>query len=86
MNARLNVRRRPLQIKRSTANMIKDGPAKYRRNENGSFEPQALLALMLLSDARRATRTDVHGDIVLLAEQNRALWDQTKIAEGIKLV
>ena len=49
-------------------------------------EPKALLALMLLIDARRATRTDATGAIVLLEDQDRARWDRAKIAEGVALV
>jgi RNA polymerase sigma-70 factor (ECF subfamily) len=49
-------------------------------------EPKALLALMLLHDARRATRTDDEGAIVLLEEQDRSRWDHAKIAEGSALV
>jgi RNA polymerase sigma-70 factor (ECF subfamily) len=49
-------------------------------------EPKGLLALMLLHDARRATRTDEHGAIVLLEDQDRSRWDRTKIAEGSALV
>jgi RNA polymerase sigma-70 factor (ECF subfamily) len=45
-----------------------------------------LLALMLLHDARRAGRQTEGGDIVLLEEQDRALWDGCQIAEGLKLV
>jgi RNA polymerase sigma factor (sigma-70 family) len=45
-----------------------------------------LLALMLLTDARRAARATADGEIVPLDEQDRALWDQTFIAEGIALV
>ncbi len=45
-------------------------------------EPQALLALMLLNDARRATRTDSCGNLVLLEDQDRSRWDGLKIAEG----
>ncbi len=50
-------------------------------------EPEArgLLALMLLHDARRATRTDEDGAIVLLEDQARARWDRAKIAEGVAL-
>lgn len=50
--------------------------------------PQAdgLLALLLLQDARRAARTSTSGDIVLLSEQDRTLWDREKIAEGTTLV
>src|ERR1700712_3139562 len=49
-------------------------------------EIKGLLALMLLHDARRAGRETAGGDIVLLEEQDRALWDQRQIAEGLALV
>jgi RNA polymerase sigma-70 factor, ECF subfamily len=49
-------------------------------------EVKGLLALMLLHDARRAGRESAGGDIVLLEEQDRSLWDQDQIAEGVKLV
>jgi len=49
-------------------------------------EPTGLLALMLLHDARRATRTDDKGEIVLLEDQDRSRWDRVKIAEGSALV
>ena len=49
-------------------------------------EIKGLLALMLLHDARRAGRETAGGDIVLLEEQDRTLWDQGQIAEGLKLV
>jgi RNA polymerase sigma factor (sigma-70 family) len=45
-----------------------------------------LLALMLLTDARRAARTGASGEIIPLDEQDRTLWDQQMIAEGIALV
>ena len=41
-----------------------------------------MLALMLLTDARRAARTRPDGDLVSLAEQNRSLWDRQAIIEG----
>ncbi|GAA3519882.1 sigma-70 family RNA polymerase sigma factor [Aeromicrobium panaciterrae] len=47
---------------------------------------QGLLALMLLTDARRTTRTDVSGDLVLLADQDRTQWDGALVAEGLGLV
>lgn len=47
-------------------------------------EPKGLLALMLLNDARRFTRTDEAGDIVLLEDQERSRWDQDKITEGLE--
>lgn len=49
-------------------------------------EVAGLLALMLLTEARRAARTDAAGDPVLLDDQDRALWDQALIAEGERLV
>jgi RNA polymerase sigma-70 factor, ECF subfamily len=48
----------------------------------GQAEPQGLLALMLLHDSRRQTRLDGSGDIVLLEDQDRALWDRAQIEEG----
>jgi RNA polymerase sigma-70 factor (ECF subfamily) len=45
-----------------------------------------LLALMLLHHARRGARTTPEGDIILLEDQDRSLWDQTAIAEGLALV
>ena len=49
-------------------------------------EIKGLLALMLLHDARRTSRQTAGGDIVLLEEQDRALWDHAQIAEGLQLV
>jgi RNA polymerase sigma-70 factor (ECF subfamily) len=50
-------------------------------------EPEArgLLALMLLTDARRGARLDAAGEIVLLEDQDRSLWDAGKIEEGLEL-
>jgi len=48
----------------------------------GEGEIAGLLALMLLTDARRAARTDADGRIVPLAEQRREMWDAAAIAEG----
>jgi len=45
-----------------------------------------LLALMLLHDARRPARIDAAGDLVLLEDQDRGLWDSSLIAEGLALV
>ena len=45
-------------------------------------EVTGLLALMLLHDSRRDARTDADGDLVLIDEQDRSLWDGAKIAEG----
>jgi RNA polymerase sigma factor (sigma-70 family) len=48
-------------------------------------EVTGLLALMLLIDARRPARADAAGELIPLAEQDRTLWDQGLIAEGIAL-
>ncbi len=45
-----------------------------------------LLALLLLSDARRHTRLDPSGELTLLADQDRTRWDRGEIAEGVALV
>ena len=49
-------------------------------------EVTALVALMLLHDARREARLDSAGDLVLLADQNRSLWNRAQIAEALPLV
>jgi RNA polymerase sigma-70 factor (ECF subfamily) len=49
-------------------------------------EVMGLLALMLLQESRRAARTSPTGDLILLEQQNRALWNKDQIAEGIALV
>jgi predicted RNA polymerase sigma factor len=49
-------------------------------------EVAGLLALMLLTDARRTARTGPNGELIPLAQQNRALWDQQQIAEGVALL
>jgi RNA polymerase sigma-70 factor (ECF subfamily) len=48
-------------------------------------EARGLLALMLLTDARRAARLDAQGEAALLEDQDRALWDGEEIAEGLEL-
>ncbi|GJL56191.1 MAG: RNA polymerase subunit sigma-24 [Nitrospirales bacterium] len=51
-------------------------------------EPEALglLALMLLHDSRRKTRTSPSGELVLLEDQDRSLWNREQITEGLSLV
>jgi RNA polymerase sigma factor (sigma-70 family) len=49
-------------------------------------EVAGLLALMLLTDARRDARTGESGELVPLTEQNRARWDHDQIAEGVALI
>ena len=60
-----------VRLARTLAELMPDEP-----------EVLGLLALMLLTDARRAARTDASGDLVLLDQQDRSLWDTTEIAEG----
>lgn len=48
-------------------------------------EAVALLALMLLTDARRDTRVDEHGDLVRLSDQDRSRWDRAQIQEGLAM-
>jgi RNA polymerase sigma-70 factor (ECF subfamily) len=51
-------------------------------------EPEVLglLALLLLQDSRRAARTTADGELILLADQDRARWDRARIAEGTALL
>jgi RNA polymerase sigma factor (sigma-70 family) len=49
-------------------------------------EVAGLLALMLLTDARQAARTGPGGELIALSKQDRTLWDQTQISEGIALI
>jgi RNA polymerase sigma-70 factor (ECF subfamily) len=49
-------------------------------------EALGLLALMLLQDSRRAARLDAEGDLVLLEDQDRGLWNRAQIAEALPLV
>ena len=49
-------------------------------------EVQGLLALMLLTDARRTTRVDASGELLLLSDQDRSAWDQSELVEGRALV
>ena len=49
-------------------------------------EIAGLLALMLMTDSRRAARTGPHDELIALAHQDRSLWDRSEIAEGIALL
>ncbi|WP_316519768.1 RNA polymerase sigma factor [Kitasatospora brasiliensis] len=72
---RLDLRREAIRLTRMVrAQLPRDG------------EVAGLLALMLLTDARRAARTTASGDLVPLAEQDRTRWDRALIAEGTALV
>jgi len=52
----------------------------------GHSEAAGLLALMLLTDARRAARSGADGELIPLEQQDRSLWDQRLIAEGVALI
>jgi RNA polymerase sigma-70 factor, ECF subfamily len=52
----------------------------------GEPEPQAVLALMLLQDSRRAARVNARGELVPLEEQDRSQWNREQIAEGVRLL
>ncbi len=49
-------------------------------------EVRGLLALMLLQESRRTARASADGDLILLEDQDRSLWDSSHIAEGLSLV
>ena len=49
-------------------------------------EARGLLALMLLTDARRAARTTAAGDLVPLDDQDRSLWNRAQIEEGVRIL
>jgi len=66
---------RSLDLARMLRTLLPDNP-----------DVAGLLALILLTDARRHTRTDDAGGLLLLAEQDRNLWDRRGIDEGIALV
>ncbi|MGH9735176.1 MAG: RNA polymerase sigma factor [Candidatus Acidiferrales bacterium] len=72
---RADLSQEALRLARIVRNLQPDDP-----------EIAGLLALMLLTDARRAARTTAEGEIVPLDEQDRSLWDKQQIAEGVALL
>ena len=72
---RLDLAREAIRLTRYTKTMIPD-----------SGEVAGLLALMLLTDARRSARTGPDEELIALDKQNRSLWDQAEISEGVTLV
>jgi len=64
-----------IRLTRGVRNLLPDDP-----------EVCGLLALMLLTDARRAARTGPDGELIPLTRQDRTLWDQRQIAEGVALI
>jgi RNA polymerase sigma factor (sigma-70 family) len=72
---RLELSREAIRLTRSVHALLPD-----------DAEVAGLLALMLLTHARSAARTGTDEELIPLPKQNRALWDQTKISEGIALL
>ncbi|HEX4581921.1 MAG TPA: sigma-70 family RNA polymerase sigma factor [Acidobacteriaceae bacterium] len=72
---RLDLSAEAVRLTRATQSLLPD-----------DTEVAGLLALMLLTDARRTARTGPAGELIPLNEQDRALWDQTAIHEGIALL
>jgi RNA polymerase sigma factor (sigma-70 family) len=72
---RTELSREAIRLTRSVHNLLPD-----------DGEVAGLLALMLLNDARRAARTGPDGELIPLTKQDRTLWDQKEIAEGIALI
>ena len=52
----------------------------------GEPEVLGLVALMLFHDSRRGTRTGVHGELILLADQDRSRWDRAEIDQGVRVL
>lgn len=72
---RLDLAREAIRLTRNTKTLLPD-----------NAEVAGLLALMLLTDARRAARTGPDEELIPLDKQDRALWDRTEISEGIELL
>lgn len=72
---RLDLAQEAIRLTRSTRALLPD-----------DAEVAGLLALMLLTDARRTARTGPEGELITLDKQDRSLWDRAEIAEGIKLL
>jgi RNA polymerase sigma factor (sigma-70 family) len=72
---RIELSREAIRLTRSLSNLLPD-----------EAEVAGLLALMLLTDARRRARANGEGDLIPLDQQDRALWDRQQIAEGVALI
>jgi len=72
---RLELAREAIRLARSVHTLLPD-----------DAEVAGLLALMLLTDARRAARTGPDGELVPLTKRDRTLWDQVEISEGLALL
>jgi RNA polymerase sigma factor (sigma-70 family) len=72
---RLELSGEAIRLTRSVYALLREDP-----------EVAGLLGLMLLTDARRYARTGQDGELIPLAKQDRTLWDQTQISEGVALL
>jgi len=72
---RLDLAREAIRLTRNTKTLLPENP-----------EVAGLLALMLLTDARRAARTGPEDELIPLDKQDRTLWDRAEISEGIELL
>lgn len=72
---RVELSREAIRLTRTMLQLLPDDP-----------EIAGLLALMLLTDARRTARTGPNGELIPLPEQDRLLWDRREIAEGVALL
>ena len=72
---RLELSREAIRLARSVHTLLPD-----------DSEVAGLLALMLLTDARRTARTGQDGEVIPLTNQDRTLWDQAEISEGVALL
>jgi RNA polymerase sigma factor (sigma-70 family) len=72
---RVELSREAIRLTRSLRNLLSD-----------DGEVAGLLALMLLTDARRFARSNNEGDLIPLPQQDRALWDRQEITEGVALI
>ena len=72
---RLDLAREAIRLTRNTKTLLPDNP-----------EVAGLLALMLLTDARRAARTGRDEELIPLDKQDRTLWDRAEISEGVELL
>ena len=72
---RFDLAREAIRLTRTTKTLLPD-----------NAEVAALLALMLLTDARRAARTGPDEELIPLDKQDRSLWDRVEITEGIELL
>jgi RNA polymerase sigma-70 factor (ECF subfamily) len=71
-HVRVDLSAEAIRLARTLTDLMPDEP-----------EADALLALMLLHDARRPARVDADGELVLLEDQDRSRWDRAAIAEGV---